>query len=221
MEVEIWSDIACPWCYIGKRHFEAALAGFEHADDVKLTWRSFELDPTAPAEVPGRADEVLAEKYGVSPDEAGQMQQRVADVAAAAGLEYCLDESRMGSTFDGHRLVHLAAEHGLQDQMKERLLRARLVEGKLVSDPDTLVELAGEVGVPEDEVRQMLAGDRFAAEVREDELTARRLGISGVPMFVVDRRLGASGAQPADLLLQLLREGWQSARPSPVPTGGD
>jgi predicted DsbA family dithiol-disulfide isomerase len=211
MEVEIWSDIACPWCYIGKRHFEAAMAEFEHADEVELTWRSFELDPTAAPEVPGRAAEVLAEKYGVSADEAGQMQQRVADVAAAAGLEYHLDESRMGSTFDAHRLVHLAAEHGLQDQMKERLLHARLTEGKLVSDHEALTELASEVGLPEDEVREMLGSDRFAAEVREDELTARKLGITGVPMFVVDRLLGTSGAQPPELLLQMLRQGWANS----------
>ena len=138
------------------------------------------------------------------------MQQRVADVAAAAGLEYHLEESRMGSTFDGHRLIASGCEHGLQDQMKERLLHARLSEGKLVSDPETLTELAVEVGLPEDEVREMLASDRFAAEVREDELTARKLGITGVPMFVVDRVLGASGAQPPELLLSLLRQGWEN-----------
>lgn len=218
MEVEIWSDIACPWCYIGKRHFEAAMVEFEHSGEVKLTWRSFELDPTAPPEVPGRAADVLASKYGVTAEQAGQMQQRVADVAAAAGLEYHLDESRMGSTFDGHRLVHLAAQHGLQDQMTERLLRARQVEGKLVSDPETLVALALEVGVPAEDVREVLASDRFAAEVREDEVTARRLGITGVPMFVVDRRLGASGAQPSGVLLSLLRQGWENAQSSLAST---
>lgn len=212
MDIEIWSDIACPWCYIGKRHLEAAIAQFEHADEIKLTWRSFELDPTAPPEVPGDAVSVLAGKYGVSPEEARQMHQRVTDVAAADGLRYQLDEARMGSTFDGHRIVHLAAEHDLQDQMKERLLRARLSEGRLISDHDTLLELALEVGLPEDEVRDTLAGDRFAAAVREDEETARRFGITGVPMFVVDRQLGASGAQPAELLLQLLRQGWENGR---------
>ena len=165
-----------------------------------LIWRSFELDPSAPAEIAGDAPTLLADKYGVDVEQARQMQQRVADVAANAGLEYHLDETRMGSTFDGHRITHLAAEHGLQDQMKERLLRARLSEGKLVSDPETLLELAVEVGLPEDEVRDTLAGDRFAAEVREDEETARRFGITGVPMFVVDRELGASGAQPPELL---------------------
>ncbi len=216
MDVEIWSDIACPWCYIGKRHFEAAMAQFEHADEVTLIWRSFELDPSAPAEIAGDAPTLLADKYGVDVEQARQMQQRVADVAANAGLEYHLDETRRGSTFDGHRITHLAAGHHLQDQMKERLLRARLSEGKLVSDPETLLELAVEVGLPEDEVRNTLAGDRFAAEVREDEETARRFGITGVPMFVVDRELGASGAQPPELLLSLLQQGWENRAPVSV-----
>jgi predicted DsbA family dithiol-disulfide isomerase len=213
VEVEIWSDIACPWCYIGKRHFEAAMAQFEHADEVNLTWRSFELDPSAPAEIAGEAPTLLAEKYGVDVEQARQMQQRLADVAARAGLEYHLDETRMGSTFDGHRITHLASEYGLQDQMKERLLRARLIEGKLVSDHETLLDLAVEVGLPADEVRDTLASDRFAAEVREDEETARRFGITGVPMFVVDRELGASGAQPPELLLSLLQQGWENHAP--------
>jgi predicted DsbA family dithiol-disulfide isomerase len=221
MEVEIWSDIACPWCYIGKRRFEAAMAQFEHADEVKLTWRSFELDPTAPAEIPGDAAALLARKYGVSVEQARAMHRRMTDVAAAEGLEYHLDEARRGSTFDGHRIIHLAREHGLQDQMKERLLRARLSEGKLVSDPGTLVELALEVGLPEHEVREVLASGRFTAEVREDEQTARRLGITGVPMFVVDRELGASGAQPPEVMLSLLRQGWENRTPVSVVEGGE
>ncbi len=210
MEVEIWSDIACPWCYIGKRRLEAAMAQFEHAGEVRVTWRSFELDPTAPAQIPGDAQALLAQKYGVDVEQARQMQQRVADAAAGDGLDDRLDQTRLGSTFDGHRIIHLAREHGLQDEMKERLLRARLSEGRLVSDHDTLVELAVEVGLPGDEVRDTLAGDRFAAAVREDEETARRFGITGVPLFVVDRALGASGAQPPELLLSLLRQGWEN-----------
>ncbi len=210
MDLEIWSDIACPWCYIGKRHLEAAMAQFEHADEVQVTWRSFELDPTAPAEIPGDAVRLLAAKYGVSVEQARQMQQRVTDAAARDGLDYHLDKTRLGSTFDGHRIIALAREHGLQDEMKERLLRARLSEGRLVSDHDTLAELAVDVGLPDDEVRGTLAGDRFAAAVREDEETAHRFGITGVPMFVVDRELGASGAQPPELLLSLLRQGWEN-----------
>jgi predicted DsbA family dithiol-disulfide isomerase len=143
------------------------------------------------------------------------------ETAAGEGLGFRFDIARSGSTFEGHRLVHLAAEHGLQDAMKERLLRAYFGEGELMSDHDTLVRLAGEVGVAEDEVRQMLAGDRFAAEVREDEQTAARFGISAVPTFVVDRSLGVSGAHPPDALLQLLHEGWERRAPVSIVAGGE
>jgi predicted DsbA family dithiol-disulfide isomerase len=210
MNVEIWSDIACPWCYIGKRHFEAALAEFEHAGDVNITWRSYELDPSAPAEVPGSSVEIIAAKYGMSAEQAHAAEARVTQTAANAGLDYHLDRSRMGSTFDAHRLVHLAKQHELQDAMKERMFQARFIDGELMSDPETLVAAAVEVGLPEDDVRATLASDRFADEVRADEETAREFGITGVPMFVIDRKFGASGAQPSEQLLGLLRHGWEN-----------
>jgi predicted DsbA family dithiol-disulfide isomerase len=210
MDVEIWSDINCPWCYIGKRRFETALAEFEHADEVTLTWRSFELDPSAPAEVPGRGAAMLAEKYGMALERAQEMERNVSETATGAGLDYDLENARLGSSFDGHRLIHLAGRHGLQDAMKERLLRARFTDGLLISDHDTLVELGVEVGLDADEIRELLAGDLFAEEVREDEATARAFGITGVPMFVINREFGASGAQPPEQLLGLLRHAWQS-----------
>ena len=142
MDVEIWSDIACPWCYIGKRRFETALADFEHADEVRVTWRSFELDPSAPVQQPGDRAERLAEKYGITPERAREMEQHVTDMAAGEGLDFRFDIARGGNTFAAHRLVHLAREHGLQDAMKERLLRANFTEGRLVSDPEELVALA-------------------------------------------------------------------------------
>jgi predicted DsbA family dithiol-disulfide isomerase len=209
MEVEIWSDINCPWCYIGKRRFEAALAQFDHADEVNVTWRSFELDPSAPADIGGNSAKMLAEKYGVTAERAQEMEAHVTEVAAGDGLEYNLEISRLGNTFDGHRLVHLAGRHGLQDAMKERLLRARFTDGLLVSDPEVLIACAVEVGLDADEVRQALAGDSYSDEVRADEQLAHQFGISGVPMFVVDRAVGASGAQPPELLLQLLEQGWE------------
>jgi predicted DsbA family dithiol-disulfide isomerase len=214
VHVEIWSDIACPWCYVGKRRFEAALAGFEHRDDVTVTWRSFELDPTAPRkrEVDGATH--LAEKYGTSRDQALAMHQRMTDVAAGEGLEFRFDLARGGNTFDAHRLTHLAAAHGLQDAMKERLMRAYLTEGEPIGDPEALGRLAIEVGLPEDEVRELLAGDRYADEVREDERTAAQFGIHAVPFFVVDRALGASGAQPAEVFGELLRRGWETRKPA-------
>jgi predicted DsbA family dithiol-disulfide isomerase len=215
VDVEIWSDIACPWCYIGKRRFEAALAQFEHRDEVRVTWRSFELDPEAPRERVGDRAERLAQKYGMTVERACEAERQLTEVAAGEGLGFRFDIARSGTTFDGHRLVHLAGEHGLQDAMKERLLRAYFIEGELMADHETLVAAAVEVGLPEDEVREMLASERYAAEVRDDERTAGELGISAVPTFVVDRKLGASGAQPPDALLDLLREGW--ARHSVAP----
>jgi predicted DsbA family dithiol-disulfide isomerase len=209
VDVEIWSDIACPWCYVGKRRFEAALARFEHRDDVRVRWRSFELDPSAPREREGDLTARLAEKYGMTLEQAQESQRGLTDVAAS------------GLTFDGHRIIHLAAEHDLQDAMKERLLRAYFSEGELIGDHDTLVRLATEVGLPEAEALETLSGDRFADAVRDDELTARRLGISAVPTFVVDRALGASGAQPPEQLLDLLHRGWESRQPVSVIAGGE
>jgi predicted DsbA family dithiol-disulfide isomerase len=221
MDIEIWSDIACPWCYVGKRRLEAALARFEHRDDVHVTWRSFELDPSAPPQSEGERAERLAEKYGMSVERAREMGQQMTQTAAAEGLDFHFDIQRSGNTFDGHRVIHLAADHGLQDAMKERLLRAYFTEGELMSDSDALVRLADEVGLDPDEVREMLAGDRFAAEVREDERTASAFGISAVPTFVIDRAIGASGAHPPEALLELLGQGWARREPAPVIAGGE
>lgn len=212
MDVEIFSDIACPWCYVGKRRFEAALAAFEHRDEVTVTWRSFELDPAAPRERAEDGATHLAAKYGTSRDEAVAMQDRMTQAAAGDGLAFRFDIARAGNTFDAHRLVHLAAAHGIQDAMKERFLRAYLTEGRPIGDPATLAELAVETGLDPDEVREVLTTERFAEEVREDERTASSLGISAVPFFVVDRAFGASGAQAPEVLLDLLRRGWD-ARP--------
>lgn len=221
MEIEIWSDVACPWCYVGKRRFEAALAQFEHADDVQVVWRSFELDPQAPAERGGDRAEHLAAKYGMSVEQARQAEQRMTQTAAGDGLDFRFDIARAGNTFDAHRVVHLAHKRGLQDAMKERLLRAYFSQGELVSDHETLRRLAVEVGLPEAEVAEVLAADGYADEVREDERIAAGLGISAVPTFVVDRALGVSGAQPPEALLELLRQGWANRRPVTVAAAGE
>ena len=213
LHVEIWSDIACPWCYVGKRRFEAALARFEHRDEVRVTWRSFELDPAAPAEREGDRTTHLARKYGTTREQAQAMHEHMTQVAAAEGLDFRFDIARGGNTFDAHRLVHLAAGHGAQDAMKERLFRAYLGEGELVSERAVLERLGLEVGLPQHEVRELLAGDRYAAEVREDEHGAASLGVTAVPFFVVDRALGASGAQPPEVLADLLRRGWEARIP--------
>jgi predicted DsbA family dithiol-disulfide isomerase len=209
MQVEIWSDIACPWCYVGKRRFEAALAAFEHRDEVTVTWRSFELDPQAPRLRAADSAAHLAEKYGMSREQAQASQRKLADVAAADGLDMRFDLARGGNTFDAHRLVHLAAAHGVQDAMTERLMRAYFTEGELIADTDALARLALDVGLPEDEVRDVLATDRYAAEVRDDERTAASLGIHAVPFIAVDRRIGAAGARPPEALGELLRQAWE------------
>jgi predicted DsbA family dithiol-disulfide isomerase len=205
MEVEIWSDVVCPWCYIGKRRFEQALAQFAGRDDVQVTWRSFELDPEGSPE-PILLTDLLATKYHIAGAEAAERHARTTGTAAGVGLGLRLDRALSGNTFDAHRVIHLAGEHGLQDAAKERLLAAYFSEGRPISDRDTLVELAGSIGLDPVEVRDMLESDRFAAEVRDDELTATRLGISGVPFFVLDRRLGVSGAQPVEVLLGALEQ---------------
>jgi predicted DsbA family dithiol-disulfide isomerase len=221
MKIDIWSDVVCPWCYIGKRRFEAALADFEHAGDVEVRWRSFELDPNAPdsREVTRSQAELLAEKMGRPLEQVRAMQAQVTSVAASVGLDYRLDQTRPGNSLDAHRLLHLALEHGLQDELKERFDAATFTEGLSVSDPDELSRLAVEVGLDEGRVRQVLDSDEFADAVRADESQARAYGISGVPFFVIDGRYGVSGAQESDAILGVLRQAWQERRPIQVVAG--
>jgi predicted DsbA family dithiol-disulfide isomerase len=211
MKVEIWSDVVCPWCYVGKRNLEAALAEFPHADQVEIEWRSFELDPTTPARVELSMDEVLSRKYGMTTDEAVAANVKMTELAASVGLEYHLDRVQIGNTFDAHRLIHLANDQGRGGAMKERLLAAYFTEGRAISDHATLIELAGEVGLDPTRVTEMLSGDEYAADVRADEARAVELGSTGVPFFVVDGRFGIPGAQPPDVLLRLLNRVWDSS----------
>jgi predicted DsbA family dithiol-disulfide isomerase len=206
VRVEIWSDVVCPWCYIGKRRFEHALAELGDEADVEIVWRSFELDPDAPRVQGEPALEHLAQKYGMTLAQAEAAQARVTQAAAGEGLDYHLADTQRGNSFDAHRLIHLARSHGLQDEMKERFLRAYFTEGQRIGDPETLARLAVEAGLDPAEVDETLATGRFADEVREDERRARLLGINGVPFFVLDERLGVSGAQPAEVFVQALRQ---------------
>jgi predicted DsbA family dithiol-disulfide isomerase len=213
MHVEIWSDLACPWCYIGMRRFEVALARFEHRDEVEVTWRSFELDPGAPAAPEGDRVERLARKYGTTREVAEERQRQIEELAAADGLEMSFELVRDGNTFDAHRVLHLAAAHGLQDAVNERLFRARFAEGALLSEHAELERLGADAGLLPTEVSELLAGDRFADAVRADERAAAELGITAVPFYVVDRRMGASGAQPPEVFDQLLERGWAARSP--------
>ncbi|UZJ25712.1 DsbA family oxidoreductase [Rhodococcus antarcticus] len=224
MKVEIWSDVVCPWCYIGKRRFEAALARFAHAEDVELVWRSFELDPTAGPSDAQQGSYVarLAKKYGSSSEQAQGMIDTMTAAAAEEGLDFRFDLARPGNTFDAHRLLHLAKEHGLQDTLKERLDRATFTEGSPASDHEALRSLALEVGLPQERVEAVLGSDEFAADVRADEDQAHAYGISGVPFFVIEGKYGISGAQPADTVLQALEQAWSERSPLTLvtPAGG-
>lgn len=213
LRVDIWSDIACPWCYVGKRRLEAALARFPHRDAVEIVWRAFELDPVAPRvrNTGVSYAERLAKKYGSGVAQAEAMIRRMTDVAAVDGLDFRFDRIRPGNTFDAHRLLHLGHERGLQDAVKERFLRAYMTEGEAIGEPDVLSRLSRAAGLDADDVAAVLATDAYAREVREDEEEARALGISGVPFFVLGGRYGVSGAQPAEVLLGALEQAWAEA----------
>jgi predicted DsbA family dithiol-disulfide isomerase len=219
MKVEIWSDVVCPWCYIGKRRFESALDRFEHRDATQVEFRSFELNPGAQASEGTNLDEVLARKYGFGLEQARALHARVAKTAAGEGLHYRLDIAKHGNTLDAHRLIHLAAAEGRQAAMKERLMAAYFTEGKAISDHVSLTQLAVEVGIDGDRARAVLASDEFENEVRSEEREANELGITGVPFFVINRRYGVSGAQAPEVLLDALEMAWNEAHPIDAKSG--
>jgi predicted DsbA family dithiol-disulfide isomerase len=208
MRIEIWSDVICPWCYIGKRRFEIALAEFAHKDEVEVVWRSFELDPHSPPQLPGTLEEMLAQKYGVSPQEAAAMNARVTAVAKEAGLEYRLANARPGNTFDAHRLLHFAASRQLGDGATERLMHAYFSESLPVGDHAALARLAPEFGIPENEALNMLKSEAYSNEVRADEARAANFGITTVPFFVFDEKSGISGAQAVEVFSAALQKAW-------------
>ncbi|MDQ7910607.1 DsbA family oxidoreductase [Phytohabitans sp. ZYX-F-186] len=206
MKIEVWSDVVCPWCYIGKRRLQNALARFDHAGDVEVTWRSFQLDPSQPRGENQPTTDMISGKYGVPPAQAKAMQDRVTGLAAEEGLTYHLDRSLTANTFDAHRLTHFAASRDLADGIHERLFQAALVEGEAVDDTETLVRIGTGAGLPADEVRKVLDSDAYADEVRDDIRQARALGANGVPFFVFDRTYGISGAQPIEVFLATLEK---------------
>ena len=204
MKVEIWSDIICPWCYIGKRRFETALADVEAP--VEVEWRSFQLDPTYPRGKAVPVYDALTEKFG---GQVREMTERVTALAAVEGLHYDYDHAVMVNTFDAHRLTHLAKSQGLGGEMHERLMRAQLIEGETINDVDTLVRLAEEVGV--EGAHPVVTSDQYTDDVNADIREARLLGATGVPFFVLDRKYGVSGAQPAEVFEQALRQALESS----------
>lgn len=219
MKVEIWSDVMCPFCYIGKRKFEAALAQFAGRADVVVSWRSYQLDPHLRS-MPGQnVIAYLAERKGQSLAWSQQAHAQVTAMAQAVGLDYRFDKAVVANSFDAHRLVHLAKAQGLDDLAEERIFKAYFTEGADVADHDTLTRLGVEIGLQEAAVRAMLASDDFAQAVRDDCALAAELGTSGVPFFVMDRKYGVTGAQEPATFLQVLEKayaGWQATRPSPI-----
>ncbi|GAA0247932.1 DsbA family oxidoreductase [Actinomadura nitritigenes] len=212
MRVEIWSDVICPWCYIGKRQFERALGGFEHRDRIEIAYRAFQLDPSYPAGKTEDVADMLSAKFGMARDQAVQMNRQMEERAAGVGLEYHLEGGRVGNTADAHRLVHLAGEQGVQGDVVEALYKAHFTDRRSVFDRDSLVEVAAEAGLDAAAARDVLASGKFAAEVEADQHEARRLGATGVPFFVIDRRYGVSGAQPAEAFAQALDRAWSEPR---------
>ena len=221
MRVEIWSDVVCPWCYIGKRRFETAIAGFEHGDQVEVLWRSFELDPRAAQQAEGDPAERLAAKYGMTVERARAAQAHVTATAAVEGLVFRFDQSKGGNTFDAHRLLHLAADRCRQDEVKERLMAGYFTEGEAIGDRETLIRLVSQAGIDAEEARAVIEGDKYADAVRDDERAAQEAGANAVPFFLIDRRYAIEGAQPAEVLLEALRQAWSESRPVVVEGAAD
>jgi predicted DsbA family dithiol-disulfide isomerase len=206
MRIEIWSDVICPWCYIGKRRLEMALAGFARRGSVQVTWRSFELDPDAPRQSPGTLEDLLAHKYRVSPQEAAAMNARVTAIAKGVGLEYHLAGARPGNTFDAHRLLHFADSKQLGERATERMMHAYFSESLPVGDKAALARLAPEFGIGENDALAMLESDAWSREVRADEARADAFGITAVPHFLFDGKAAISGAQSVEAFAEALRQ---------------
>lgn len=215
MRIDVWSDVVCPWCYIGKRRLEKALADFEHGDEVEVVWRSFLLDPGAPQVPTENAAEAIGRKYGVGPEGGQKMIDQVEAVAAEEGLLYRLGKAQRVGTVDAHRLLHFAFESGgaaLQGALKERLLSAYFIESVNVADHDNLADLAAEVGLDRPAVVDVLKSDRFQQAVWDDIDAAQSMGASGVP-FIVAAKYAVSGAQPPEMFAQLLQRAWEEQTP--------
>jgi predicted DsbA family dithiol-disulfide isomerase len=218
MQVEVFSDVVCPWCYIGKRRLEEALSTFPHAQDVTVTYRSFQLVPTTPVDVTGTLADRLATKYGVTGEQAKAMNDRVSGIAETVGLDFRLDDAHPANTFSSHRLLHFAGTRGVQAELKERLMRAYFTEGVNLGERNELIRLATEVGLDRGEVATVLDSSDYTAEVEADLALARGFGISGVPFFVFDRTYGVSGAQESAVLSEVLERAWSESHPLTMVT---
>ena len=213
MRIEVWSDLVCPWCYLGKRRLERALEEFPHRSDVEVVHRAFQLNPAMPKSATKDRGTHLMAKYGWSESQLRQIDAQMTHTAAQDGLEYRLAGTVTGNTFDGHQLLHLARDRGLQDPVLERLYRAYFSEQRSLFDRESLVTLASEAGLAADEARGALEGDLYSNAVMADLQEARELGISGVPFFVLDQRYGVSGAQAVPVFADALKQAWNTRTP--------
>ncbi|QOR84500.1 DsbA family oxidoreductase [Geobacillus stearothermophilus] len=216
MKIEVWSDFVCPFCYIGKRRLEQALEQFPHRENVEIVFRSFELDPNAKKETPLTIHEIIANKYGISLEEAKRANADIGRQAEAVGLTFRFETVKPTNTFDAHRLAQYAKEKGKLNDMVERLFYAYFTESKFISDRDVLLALAEAAGLDRTEAEEVLASGRYTQEVRRDEEEAAALGVRGVPFFVLNRKYAISGAQPVEVFRRALEKVWEEEQSRPL-----
>ena len=221
MKVDIWSDIRCPFCYIGKRKLETALQDFDHKDEVEIVWHSFELEPDLVSNPTENIYDHLAKRKRISKEQSVQMHKQMGAYAKAEGLSFNFDSIVVANSFDGHRLIHLAHGLGLGGVAKERLFKSYYTEGADISNKTVLVNLGKEIGLDPTVVQEMLDGDAYGAEVREDEQHAHEIGVTGVPFFVINQRYAVSGAQPSDIFLKALDHAWKEQEQEAVLSVAD
>ncbi len=221
MKVEIWSDVMCPFCYIGKRKFENALAQFPHKEDIEVEWKSFQLDPNIVTDPSKTVYQHLSERKGVTFERAKEMNDYVTNIARQVGLDYKFDQAVVANSYDAHRFSHLAKNHGLQNEAEEKLFKAYFTEGKNTADVETLVKIGAEIGLEEGEIRNTLAGDDFSDEVENDIYIAQQIGVNGVPFFVLDSKYAISGAQESTTFLAALNQAWEEHQPAKIMLAND
>lgn len=209
MKVEIWSDVMCPFCYIGKRRFEQARTEFEHSNEIEIDWKSFQLNPEMKTQPDKNVTEHLAEIKGWSIEQADQMNRHVSEMAADAGLKFNFDNAVVANSFQAHRLVHLAKEHKKDNEMEEALFKAYFTDGKNIDDPEVLLELGSKIGLNKADLKETLKSDKFTNAVKQDMMAARNLGIQGVPFFLFNRKYAISGARETEVFTQALQKTWE------------
>ncbi len=216
MKVEIWSDLVCPFCYIGKRRFEQALGGFANKEKVEIVWRSFQLDPGMQPVAGESVHQYLAQRKGVSVEQAKEMGNYMANMAKEVGLEYNFDTAIINNTLTPHRLLHLAKKYGVQNEVKEKLFAAYYTHGKDIAAAAFLIETGVSAGIPADEIENMLQSDLYIDEVRQDQYRAQQIGVQGVPFFVFNNKYAVSGAQATEVFAEVLQKVWEEEQPVTV-----